>query len=488
MSITFLRSLLSNKVFLYMGSRYFTYALQFVTTLIVAYKLGPENFGIWSFILLIINFFNIVDFGISNSLNVLLVQEKENKEQCNRYVTSGLFLLSIISLLISLFFLVSRFVKFPLFSKYDIWSYLIVIILVVILAYFNKMLSVIFRVNNRLLEVALYQSIIPVLLFIGILYFNNHLLWVLLSSYLVGSILIFSLFFSRGLVHLSPNTGWHETKMVGTKGSWLFLYNSSFYLIMYVTSLFVSKNFLVEEYGKFSFAYTLSNALFLLVDSFGFIIFPKMIDKLKSTDYVQGRILISFIRKNYLTLVYFLVLLALPIFEFFSTTIPKYSDTGRALCLSGLSLLPYANAFGLNTFLIAQNREKLLSFVSTICLVLNVIILFCSRCFLIPSYDIYFLLIVVVYVLYTYLCALLSNRIMLERDFSFRNTISIAFPARLTLPLVIAFICVFLSYKYHTIILLCVPLFVYILLNIRHFKDIYKLIKDIVINPKIIDL
>ena len=73
-----LKAILGNKVLWYMCSRYMTYILQFVTTLIIAITLGPESFGIWSFLLLIINFFNIVDFGISNSLSVLLVQDKLN--------------------------------------------------------------------------------------------------------------------------------------------------------------------------------------------------------------------------------------------------------------------------------------------------------------------------------------------------------------------------------------------------------------------------
>lgn len=46
----------------------------------------------------------------------------------------------------------------------------------------------------------------------------------------------------------------------------------------------VSLLYTVEEYGKYNFAYTLSNAVVLLIDSFTFIIFPKMIDRLKSTD------------------------------------------------------------------------------------------------------------------------------------------------------------------------------------------------------------
>lgn len=81
-----------NKVFLYLGSRYITYALQFATSFYIALKLGPTSFGIWSFILLLINFYYIVDFGISNSINILLVQDKENEVRCLNHILSSIII------------------------------------------------------------------------------------------------------------------------------------------------------------------------------------------------------------------------------------------------------------------------------------------------------------------------------------------------------------------------------------------------------------
>lgn len=71
-----------------------TYAVQFITSIWVAVKLGPFYLGIWGVILLLINYFKLINFGISNSLTVLLVQHKENKKQVDDYVKTALGLLS----------------------------------------------------------------------------------------------------------------------------------------------------------------------------------------------------------------------------------------------------------------------------------------------------------------------------------------------------------------------------------------------------------
>ena len=46
----FLSTILRNKIFLYVGTRYVTYAFQFIASFYIALKLGPVGFGVWSFI------------------------------------------------------------------------------------------------------------------------------------------------------------------------------------------------------------------------------------------------------------------------------------------------------------------------------------------------------------------------------------------------------------------------------------------------------
>ncbi|MBQ0142283.1 MAG: oligosaccharide flippase family protein [Prevotellaceae bacterium] len=479
--------ILSNKVFLYMGTRYLTYAIQFCTTLIIAIKLGPTDFGIWSFFLLVIGFFNIVDFGVSNSLNVLLVQSKDDHDLCDRYISSASTLIFILGLILLIITLFTGHGHIALFEKYAVGELIPFIFLIVVLAYYNKAYSTVYRVGNRLLEVAIYQSLIPLLLFAVILAFRVNALKFMVGAYLVGNIIIIGFFIKRGLIppYVKPHKD--DIKNLFTKGFWLFLYNSAFYLIMYTTSLYVSKYYFVEEYGKFNFAYTLSNSIFLLVDAFGFIVFPKMIDRLRSNDYTLCREVITSVRENYMTLIYTLVFVALPFFELFCSFIPKYSECGRALCISAVSLLPYSNAFGLNTFLIAQNKEKALSVVSLFVLMGNVALLLLLRHVFNIPYDLFFLFPAFSYLIYTAGCAYLSIAKMGEKK-NILEILLLAFPVHSGIPFVISIVSIFLSYRFNLIILLCLPVISYILLNMRNVGVVLGTVKSIINRPNIVDL
>ena len=481
-----LRKVLSNKVFLYMGSRYITYALQFVASLIIAFKLGPELFGIWSFILLIINFFNIVDFGVSNSVNVLLVQDKKDDVAFNNHIMSSVVLTGCICVAILLISIILSFFHLDIIAKYRVGEYIPSILFIVIVAYFNKLFASIYRVKNRLLEVAFYQSIVPVLLFLVILIFDSHFVWVLLLSYLVGYSVSILFFLFRGQVSFSGSIIFKDIRLVGEKGLWLFLYNGCFYLIMYTTSFCVSYNYQVSEYGKYNYAYTLAHAIFLLIDAFGFIIFPKMIDKLKVKD-AETSSTITYIRKNYMTLVYGLVLLALPFFYCFSMHVPQYSDASRALYISALTLLPYANAFGINTYLIAQNKEKVLSHVSMACLVINIL---CSLFFAMVlhiDYDMVIFATLISYVVYTYMCARLMLGSFGER-ISFWDVWRAAFPTKFFVPYIIAILCSLLSFKYDAVYLLLIPIFMFGVVNWDNIVSVKCTVMKITNNPGLVDL
>lgn len=468
-----------------MGSRYITYALQFITSLIIAFKLGPEPFGIWSFILLIINLFNVIDFGISNSVNVLLVQDKNDSEKANTHIMSSVVITAGISLVaFVLYIVVVSFPELNLVNKYQIADYLPYILLVVVVAYFNKLFAAIYRVKNRLFEIALYQSIVPVLLFVAILSFSKNTIWFLLLSYLVGYSISILVFLLRKQIPFSGKISFQDIGLVGSKGFWLFLYNGCFYLIMYTTSFFVSYNYDVGEYGKYNFAYTLAHAIVLLIDAFGFVVFPKMIDRLRTVDS-QTSETISFIRTNYMTLIYVLLFFALPCFYFLCRFVPQYADTSRALCVAGLTLLPYANAFGMNTFLIAQNKERILSRVSMLCLLLNVSLSVLFTMGIHVAFDLVIFATLISYIVYTFLCAWLTRNALGEKT-SFLSVWETAFPLRYFIPFLLGVLVTL--FQADNLFLLFVPFCVFCLLNWKSLTAVGKTLVKITNNPAVVDL
>src|SRR5690606_41162050 len=109
-----LNKMVSNSLFKYLFTRYLTYFIQFVSAIFIAKSLGPFYFGIYGFILLIINYFRIFDFGISNAVSILLVQNRGNKERESEITTGSFFLVGILGGLFTLFAFYYYFFVIPL--------------------------------------------------------------------------------------------------------------------------------------------------------------------------------------------------------------------------------------------------------------------------------------------------------------------------------------------------------------------------------------
>lgn len=479
-----LSRVVKNKVVLYMTTRYVTYALQFVTSMIIAFKLGPDLFGVWSFLLMLINFFNIFDLGISNSLNVLLVQDRDNPALANTHTKSALFITGLLCLLVAVIYGMVSLVHPAIIAKYDAQQYLICVFLVVVMAYFNKMFAAIYRVNNRLLEISIFQSAIPVALFVAIVVFKADV-WYLIIAYLIGCLIALSIFLANRKITFSGAFDRKDVPVVAGKGFWLFLYNSAFYFILYTSSFLVSVYYPRMEYGKYNFAYTISHAVILLIDAFGYIIFPKMIMKLKEQDKTVSEKAIDRIRGDYISLVYLLIFLAVPVISIVTQFVPKYSDTGKVISLAAITLLPYANCFGINTFLIAQNKEKILSYISMGCLVFNIAVTFvCINVFDIP-YEFVYMPIMVSYILYTLFCSLVVLH-YLDKDTRFFRVLLYAFPLETILPFV-AYLMLIVTNHFSqgwTFI----PLALYALCNNKGLLRMWNSIKTIVYKPDIVDI
>ncbi|WP_270544134.1 lipopolysaccharide biosynthesis protein [Butyricimonas paravirosa] len=476
-----------NKVFLYLGSRYITYALQFATSFYIALKLGPTSFGIWSFILLLINFYYIVDFGISNSINILLVQDKENEVRCLNHILSSIIITFGLCILIVLSFIVIKYCRFDFLVKYDIDIYLPAILYIVIVRNFNKVFSSIYRVKNRLLELAFFQSIVPVLLLLVIIFSSTNSLWYLVGAYIVGQSLALLLFVFRGQISIKGSISFLSVNAVFYKGFWLFLYNGLFYLIMFSTSSFVSTFYSVSDYGKYSFAYSLAHSIFLFLEAFGYIVFPKIIQKLKGNDFDECKVVICTIRNSYLTIVHGLVYLAFPIFYLLCMMMPQYSNMLRMLCIASLTILPYVNAFGLNTFLMAQNKEKTIAIISFASFIMNILFLFLFIQILHFPYDLILLATMISYVLFTLLCSFFMLKIVGESR-CFALMLKTAFPVRISIPYVIALCIVLLFSKEMCFMLLFIPLLVFISLNRDLLRETMRMMVRLIKKPEIVDL
>ena len=467
-----------------MLTRYATYAVQFIVSIFVAAKLGPFQLGIWGFILLLINYFGIFNFGIPNSTTVLMVQHKDEQQKAYSVEVSSMILMGIIGLLILLIGVYYAIWGIPLFDKYNIGRLFYLVCAVAVMQHFVSLFSLIARVRGSVAEVAFAQSIIPFLTLFAVIFFSDRqLLIALVSSYLLGNLLAIVLFVKKKLVLFKGKPSFQSCKIVVGKGKYLFVYNVCFYLIFLSTKTLVSKYYAVEEFGFFTFAYTLSNAVLLMMQAFTAIVFPKLIDKLGQSDFRKVDLLLQEVRVNYVTMSHGLMYLAIILFPVLIMFMPRYHDALPIINLMALTLLLYANSFGYSTLLIAQNRERKLAMISLISLLLNV-----GLAFLLIKIGISFKYVIVAtmfaYFVYSFLCVFIGQPIIREKV-TFRSIITECFPFRLLVPYLLYALASFLTLPFYVFI---ISFLIFVFLNYKSLKSIVSSIGRIFRNPNVVDV
>ncbi|PKQ64410.1 hypothetical protein BZG02_06240 [Labilibaculum filiforme] len=473
-----------NKVIVYLATRYLTYFIQFVISIFIAVKLGPYYFGLWGFLLLLLSYFQITNLGISNAINVLLVQYKNDDSKSRNLVSTAFVLIGCLCFVVLLFALYYYYYGISFFDKYEVGNLFYPICLIAMFVYVNMLLVTIYRVKNRLFEIAFYQSVIPVLILVALFILEEkNLIIILLGIYLFGHLLSFLLFLFRKVLPARGNVNFGDSKVIINKGFFLFIYNICFYLLIISVRTIISIFYSVEEFGFFTFSYTLANSLLLLLDAMTFVIFPKLIDKLNSDNADEVERNIKLIRSNYVCLSHCLIYVAIIFFPIFVELIPKYRDTLQALNLIALTIVLYTNAFGYNSYLMARNKEKIIATVSVVGLILNVFLALIMVKVLKAPYSYVIIATMFSYLFYTFFFVYFG-KINLGRNASFDIVFNEAFPIRLLIPYIIAVLISIFQLKY----IVFIPLLVFMMLNVQTIKEVIETIKRVIKKPNVINL
>src|SRR5690554_573629 len=479
-----IKLLFKNKVVMYLATRYLTYFFQFLSSIIIAVKLGPYYFGVWGFLLLLINYFRISNFGVSNAVNILIVQNKENKEKVKNLVLGALACTGILSLMIILFALYYYLFGIPFFQKYEVGVLFYVVCFIAVLTHFNTLLMNIYRIKNRLFEVAVQQSSVPILVLLTCFVFRDkELVYALLGAHVIGNVLTLLIFIFKKQIPWKGSFSVSILKAIINKGFYLFLYTICFYLIIVSIKTIISVYYSVEDFGYFTFSYSLANVVLLFLQALTFIVFPKIIDKLKSKDTKSVALLIKNIRVSYVSLAFGLGFLSLIIFPLFLEIVPKYKEALTVMQLSVLTVVLYTNSFGYGTYLMAQNKEKTIAKISSFALLINVSLALGLIHIFHVTYEYVILATTITYILYTYLCVHFGKRQMGLKDGLLKNFTD-CFQLSLLVPYIIAIAVVLSGIK----LLLPLPLIIYIFLNKKAIKEIILKVKTIINKPNVIDL
>ena len=478
-----LKSVIGNKVLLYLISRYLTYGIQFVGFLTLSAKMGPYHYGRWGFFLMIISYFSIINFGIQNSTDILLVQNKDDKTKEKNYVASAMIACCILAVLVLVVATLYFFKPIAIFEKYNIDNQFYLICIIAIIHYFTLVFGKIYRIKNRLFELAFNQTLLPVTIIICACFFEGERLFnVLVVGYRGVTVFAFLIYVFRGAIPFGGKPNKVFLFEIIKKGFFLFLYNSCFYLILTTTSTVVSNFYTVSEYGYYTFSYSLGHSVLMLLDALTSIVFPKIISRFYTGTIDEVKSTIKALRTNYVSFSHGLMYVAFAFFPLLIKLFPKYESALPALCITGLAVMLNTNSFGFNTYLIAKNDEKVISGISVVSLISNICIGFVVAYLHFPFYCVV-LSIICSYLLFAYLCAKRAMKKIFNES-STKQTILAVFPGSLFVPFITGVLIV--AFKLYVLSFL--PLIVFVILNISTVKEICLTTKTLINKPNIIDL
>ncbi|MDY0015201.1 MAG: oligosaccharide flippase family protein [Bacteroidales bacterium] len=479
-----IKRIIANKVFLYLITRYITFFLQFVTSMYIAVKLGPFYFGIWGFLLLLINYFQIINLGVPYSATILLVQHKQEEERVANYEKSSFILVLILDFFILLLAFYYYFFGISAFEKYEIGRLFYLVCIIAMISHFNYLFTSIYRVKKRLFEVAFFQTSIAALVFITMFFAEKKLLLsMLLAAYIVAHVLSLFLFIRGKQINVNGKLTLKDIKKVFNKGIMLFVYNFCFFMIVLSTRTIVSVYYTVDQFGLFTFSYTLTHAVILLLEAFSYLIFPRVIDKLHSKDVSEVKGTIHSLRSNYISLSHGLMYVAMICFPLFLYFIPSFRDSLLMINLMALTLLLYTNSFGYNSFLMARNKEKTVAFNAFMVLMVNIGIALLLVLLFNVSYEYVILATMFSYFIYAYLCVYFGKK-ELQQKTDFFAVMGECFPFRLLIPFLAAIAVVLIGNSF----LLFIPFVIFVFLNLQTIKEIYVSFKRVLSNPDIVDV
>lgn len=474
----------SNKVFLYVSSRYFIYFIQFLTSLFIAQKLGPQNLGVWGYYLLIYCYFTYITLGIPNSLNILTIQNKDNKELKQNIFDSSFVSVLVLCSLICIFCFSYYSIDDVLINSVHIGANILLIGLIAILSHINTLYATIYRINNKLFGMAFHQSATQIFVLISVIFFNEeNLLFALLLSYFLGELSSIIIFKVGRQVSFENKHSLVGVKMVIKKGYYLFLYNTGFYFILISTRTIIKSNYSLDDFGYFTFAYTIANSVLLLLQAFTSLVFPKLIDKFKTDEKKIVKEVSNLLLDTNVTLSYALVLLAIPLFPVLLHFMPQYKETFSVISYTALAVLLYNNAV-YGSYLMSHNKEKFMAVVALTALVLNILVSLFAIRILNISYEYVVFAMMLAYFVYSYMITLYSQKLLGENIGLF-SVVKVFFPYRLMIPYFIELIIIFTGINKIALIL---NFILFAILNRKQFIEIFSVIRIIIINPQVIDI
>lgn len=254
-------------------------------------------------------------------------------------------------------------------------------------------------------------------------------------------------------------------------------------MIIVSTKTLIGAYYSIEEFGYFTFSYTIAHAALLLLTAFSSLITPKLIDKFNTEDINEIDRTVRLIRIDYVYLSHGLMYAAMMLFPILLLLMPKYAVTIQVLNLTALATVLYTNSFGYTSFLMSKNKEKILAKNSFFSLIINVLLIYVLILVFKVTYTYVVIGTLLSYFAFAYF-TVYSGKKELSQPTDCISILRECFPIGILVPFVGAIGITLLNISY----LMFIPFILFITLNMKEIKEIFLSLKKIIFKPQIVDV
>lgn len=361
MNIT--KSLLSSSSVLYVLIRYCTYSIQFINSFLLAKYLGVYNFGIYGFILLVLQYLSYLNFGISDALNTEYTLNS-NKKDLSKIIWNVSWSMNII--ILSFISLISFWILYnhsDIFIKYKFASYGYYVIILGIIDNINKLYSIFYRLHGKLFKLNIQQLLPNLLVFIGIVimksnYDIKYIIVTMIVSNLIALIIYNIDLPEKPCFYLNS----YISKKLFIRGINLLIYSLSFSFITVIANTLVSKFYNVSYLGIYSYANTLCNAIVMAGGAFLFVFYPKILNKLGTYSINETSSFLNKMKNTYVICSDLLIVLSILFIPIIPQFIIGYNGIIDVFCILMSAKMITNSIAGYSTLLIAKSQENRLTF------------------------------------------------------------------------------------------------------------------------------
>ncbi|WP_152286909.1 lipopolysaccharide biosynthesis protein [Flavicella marina] len=472
------KQILNSQITHFIGVKYLTFGIQFVNSLLIAKYLGVFYFGIYSFLILLNQYLTYLGMIPSYSLNAILSTKKKSLYYSKRLWHNTLLLTLILCFLVSMIGVLLVSIYPTIFAKYQFYDYFAFVFLIFSVSAFNNVFTNLYRTYGELNKINFNQFIVPFFQLVVLILFNTQsLIYFLLLAMVIGNICSLILFLNNSPISLGFGFKGSIMKEILTRGGHLLMYNVSFYLLLLSSRTIVSIEFSPEKLGFYSLAVSLSSAVFMVVGSVSFLVYPKLLNKFYANDSSDTKKVLVKIRELYIASCFLLTYMGFLLVPILIVFIPKYSMAMTPFKILLFTQLIFNNSFGYSVLLVAKKKEKIMT---KICLYSVVIIVGLSILFAKLGFSIN-LIAVSVLVGFTYYVFKLTKVGMKEFNYkvTYHDVYKELFPRNFLIPLVFILISLIIENDFIFIVL---SFLFFIFLNKKRIIQIIIHLQELVSN------